>query len=185
MDQVERFLLVAAGESEAVVKAGGKAASALLSYSSGSAWTAERTAVLGNVLAKMLRSYTVSFREREGERGKEKRGRERRAIGSRGREGGGEREEREEREGERGGSRGTRSLGSLSSRPLISEPLRAPPTLLKLNHPRTPPSPSRRPSSPPSRASPRRSPCLSFFLSSSSGTCRRSPRVSGRSRRPA
>ena len=95
MDQVERFLLVAAGESEAVVKAGGKAASALLSYSSGSAWTAERTAVLGNVLAKMLRSYTVSFREREGERGKEKRGRERRAIGRRGREGGGEREERE------------------------------------------------------------------------------------------
>ena len=60
MDQVERFILVAAGESEAVVKAGGKAASALLSYSSGSAWTAERTAVLGNVLAKMLRSYTVS-----------------------------------------------------------------------------------------------------------------------------
>ena len=61
MDQVERFILVAAGESEAVVKAGGKAASALLSYSSGSgaSWTAERTAVLGNVLAKMLRSYTV------------------------------------------------------------------------------------------------------------------------------
>lgn len=64
MDQVERFLLVAAGESEAVVKAGGKGAGALLSYasssgsSSSSAWTAERTAVLGNVLAKMLRSYT-------------------------------------------------------------------------------------------------------------------------------
>lgn len=65
MDQVERFLLVAAGESEAVVKAGGKGASALLSYASSSsasaasqAWTAERTAVLGNVLAKMLRSYT-------------------------------------------------------------------------------------------------------------------------------
>ena len=83
MDQVERFLLVAAGESEAVVKAGGKAASALLSYSSGSAWTAERTAVLGNVLAKMLRSYTVRFvffcweganRKREDEREKQKRG---------------------------------------------------------------------------------------------------------------